>query len=304
MPDTPASEEQTGFRSGFVSILGRPNAGKSTLLNALVGQKLAIVSDKPQTTRTTIQGVLTTPGAQVVFLDTPGIHQADTLINQRMMARVAEALEGRDLLVYVVDSTREPQPADQQAVEMVKAAGAPVICVLNKIDRLQPKSRLLPLIERYRTLAGFAEIIPASAIKGDGLDIIRDAILSRLPEGPAYFPEDYVTDQPERFLVAELIREKILDETREEVPHSVNVTIDQWEEKRNLTHVAATITVERPGQKVIVVGEKAARLKKIGTLARLEIEKLLGRKFFLELFVRVRERWRENAVFLSEVDWR
>ncbi len=292
------------FVSGFVSLLGRPNAGKSTLLNALVGTKLAIVSDQPQTTRTTIQGVLTLDHAQIVFLDTPGIHQSDSTFNRRMMQTVRAALEDRDVLVYVVDATLDVRAEDTQAVDVLKKAGAPALLALNKIDRLKNKGALLPLIERYTALAGFAECIPVSARTGQGLDTLREAIVRRLPEGPAFFPPDYLTDQPERFLAAELIREKVLRETRHEVPHSVAVLVDHWEEKPRLLRIAATIYVEKEGQKGIIIGARGAMLKSVGTAARLEMESFFGRKVFLELFVKVRPRWRESPGFLNEIDWR
>lgn len=290
--------------SGFVSILGRPNTGKSTLLNELVGSKLAIVAGKPQTTRTTIQGVWTTPGAQVVFVDTPGIHSGDSLFNRRMMESIREALDERDLLLYVIDSSREPGAEDETALSLIKRAAAPAIAVFNKIDLVKDKRKLLPLMDRYRQMHEFAEYLPVSAKTGLEIDSLRKAILSRLPEGPAYFPPGHLTDQPERFLVAELIREKILAVTREEVPHSVAVTVEEWKEEGRLTRVSATIHVERPGQKAILLGEKGERLKTIGTKARLESEKLLGRRFYFGLFVRVTKNWRENEAFLKELDWR
>jgi GTP-binding protein Era len=291
-------------RSGFVSILGRPNTGKSTLLNALVGVKLAIVANKPQTTRTTIQGVWTTDHAQVVFIDTPGIHSGDSKINRRMMDSIRQALDQRDLLLYVIDASREPGAEDARALELVKQAGAPAIAVFNKIDLVKDKRALLPLMDRYRQLHGFTDLVPVSARKGDGLDTLRNAIIERLPLGPAYFPKDHLTDQPERFLVSEIIREKILAVTRDEVPHAVAVTVDEWKEEGRLTRVAATIHVERPGQRAILLGEKGERLKSIGTKARLECEALLGRRFFLGLFVRVSKDWRESDAFLRDLDWR
>lgn len=292
------------FVSGFVSILGRPNAGKSTLLNALVGSKLAIVSDKPQTTRTLVQGVWTSESSQVVFLDTPGIHDAETRFNRWMMDSVLEALKERDLLLLVIDSTRAPSPADEQSVELIRKAKAPAIAVFNKIDAVKPKPLLLPLIDQYSRWHDFEEYLPVSALTGDGLGELRTAILSRLPEGPAWFPPDHLTDQPERFLAAEVIREKVLHLTRQEVPHSVAVLIDEWREEPRLLRILATIHVERPGQKGIVIGAQGARLKEIGSSARLELEAIFGRKVYLELFVKVSENWRENERFLRELDWR
>jgi len=294
----------SGFRSGFVSLVGRPNTGKSTLLNALVGQKVAIVADKPQTTRTSIQGVVTRPEAQIVFIDTPGIHKADSPLNKRMMDTVRAALEERDLLLLVVDATRPPGEEDRRAVDLVHKSGTPVVLVLNKIDLVKEKALLLPLISTYKEIHEFADYVPVSAVKGDGVEDLRQVILARLPEGPAYFPEDYVTDQPERYLAAELIREKVLHATRKEVPHAVAVMVDKWEETPTITRIYATIRVEREGQKAIVIGTGGAMLKKIGTLARQEMERLLGVRIYLDLHVRVEPGWREKPAFLNALDWR
>jgi GTP-binding protein Era len=292
------------FKSGFVSLIGRPNAGKSTLLNALVGQKVAIVADKPQTTRTSIQGVVTTPDCQIVFVDTPGIHKADSPLNKRLMDTVRASLEERDLLLFVVDAARTFGEQDRHSIDLVRRGTCPAVLVLNKIDLLKEKAKLLPVIEEYRRLFDFADYIPVSAARGQGLDELRKAIIERLPEGPAYFPEDYVTDQPERFLAAELIREKVLLATRQEVPHSVAVMVDRWEETTSLTRIYATIRVERDGQKAIVIGTKGAMLKQIGTLARQEMEKLFETKIYLDLHVRVQPGWREKSTFLNTLDWR
>jgi GTP-binding protein Era len=295
----------SSFRSGFVSLVGRPNAGKSTLLNALVGQKVAIVADKPQTTRTSIQGVLTLPGlAQVVFVDTPGIHEPDSAMNKRMMDAVHAALEERDLLLFLIDAGHDFAEADRRAIEVVRRTSTPVIAVLNKVDLLKDKAMLLPLIEHYKAAYDFADFVPISAIKGIGLDELKNVILKRMSEGPAYFPEDHVTDQPERFLAAELVREKVLLATRQEVPHSVAVSVDEWDETPRITRIYATIRVERPGQKAIVIGAQGATLKKIGTLARQEMERLFGVKIYLNLHVRVQPGWREKAAFLNALDWR
>ena len=292
------------FVSGFVSILGRPNAGKSTLLNALIGEKIAIVADKPQTTRTSIQGFLNLDLAQIIFIDTPGIHRGDSSINRRMMHTVRAALDSRDLLLYLVDSTIPFSEADRHALDLVKKSGTATILALNKVDLLQDRAALLPLLDRYRSAHDFVEYIPISAMTGEGLDALRSAILTRLPEGPAYFPADRITDQPERFLASELIREKILLETRQEVPHSVAVLIDQWEETPRLTRIFATVYVEKPGQKGIVIGSKGGMLKRVGTLAREEMEALFNRKIFLDLHVKVQPNWRERAAFLDALDWR
>jgi GTPase len=292
------------FRSGFVSIIGRPNAGKSTLLNALVGQKVAIVADKPQTTRTSIQGVATLPDAQIVFLDTPGIHKADTPLNKRLMDTVRTALEERDLLLFVADAAHPFGEEDRRAVDLVCRTATPAVLVLNKVDLVKEKARLLPLIEHYKAAFDFAEYMPVSAARGQGVDELRQVIVGRLPEGPAYFPEDHITDQPERFLAAELVREKVLLSTRQEVPHSVTVMVDRWEETPRLTRIYATIRVERDGQKAIVIGREGATLKRIGTLARHEMERLFGVRIYLDLHVRVQPGWREKAAFLDTLDWR
>ena len=295
---------RAGFRSGFVTILGRPNAGKSTLLNALAGAKLAITSEKPQTTRTSIQGVASMPDAQIVFVDTPGIHKADSAINRRMMETVRTALEDRDLLVFLVDATRDFSEADAQALDLVKKAGTPAILALNKIDLLRDKSRLLSLIDRYRGLHDFADYIPISARTGENLEKLRQAIIAQLPEGPAYFPSEHLTDQPERYLAAELVREKILEETREEVPHAAAVVVDKWEETQDLLRIYATIYVEKSGQKAILLGASGSKLKRIGSRAREEMEKFFARKIFLDLHVKVHPGWREEPQFLDALDWR
>ncbi len=299
-------------RSGFASILGRPNAGKSTLLNAFLGSKLAITASKPQTTRTAVQGVLTADNAQIVFIDTPGIHKSDSMINKRMMETVRGATKDRDVLLFLADASVPFGAEDAQAIDLVKKAEAPVLLVLNKIDRLERKDDLLKRLEEYRGAHDFAEFIPISAIQGEGLDVLKKAVIDRLPVGPAFYPADYITDQPERFLAGELIREKILNETRQEVPHAVAVLIEKWEDtapegartKNKMIRISATVYVERDGQKAIIIGAGGTVLKKIGTEARLDIEQLLARKVFLELFVKVRANWREDPGFLNEIDWR
>ncbi|HEY4364235.1 MAG TPA: GTPase Era [Bryobacteraceae bacterium] len=290
-------------RAGFVSILGRPNAGKSTLLNALLGQKLAIVAPRPQTTRTSIQGVLTLPDAQAVFIDTPGIHKSDTLMNKRMMDTVRSSADA-DVVVFLVDALTRFSDEDAQAVDLVKKIEAPALAVFNKADKLAEKPKILALIEKYQALHNFAEYIPISALKGDGLDVLRKEILKRLPEGPALYPEDHVTDQPERFLAAEVLREKILRLTNQEVPHAVAVMVETWEDTPALLRIAASIYVERPGQKKIIIGTGGEGIKRVGTQARLEMEKIFGKKVFLQTFVKVRPRWREDPEFLAAIDWR
>ncbi len=290
-------------RAGFVSIAGRPNTGKSTLLNALVGEKVAITAHQAQTTRTSVQGVLTTPEAQIIFIDTPGIHKSDTLFNKRMMDTVRGALQDRDLVLFVADATRPVAQEDEHAVSALDKNGKALL-VLNKIDRVEDKRRLLPLIERYLGLFAFTEALPVSARTGECLEELKRVIVEHLPEGPAIFPEDYLTDQPMRFLAAEIIREQILRAAREEVPHAVAVLIDSWEETPRLVKIAATIHVERQGQKTIVIGNKGQMLKKIGSEARQELERMLERKVFLSLFVKVKPGWREDPSFLNAVDWR
>lgn len=297
------------FRSGFVSIIGRPNAGKSTLLNSLVGEKLAIVTRKPQTTRNRILGIVNVakkgkrPGGQIVLIDTPGIHKPINSLNRRMMKEVYDALEGCNLLLLIVDATDKFSPADKYVLDLAKKTGLPIFLLLNKTDALA-KERLLPLIAQYKELHDFADIIPISALKQEGLETLLDAVVKALPDGPHYFPKDQITDQPERFLVAELIREQVLLYTSQEVPHATTVMIDQYEEGAKLTRIASTIYVEREGQKGILIGKQGATLKRIGTGARLQIEKLLNTKVFLELFVKVSANWRDSRSFVDETDWR
>jgi GTP-binding protein Era len=298
---TPAPDQP--HRAGFVSIAGRPNAGKSTLLNALVGEKVAITAYQAQTTRTSIQGVFTSPDCQIVFIDTPGIHKSDTSFNKRMMDTVRGALQDRDLVLFLADATKPLKEEDEHAVSAL-GEGTKALLVLTKIDRLEDKRLLLPLMQRYTELFPFADALPISARTGDGLDRLRKVLRTYMPEGPAFFPEDYLTDQPMRFLAAEIIRERILRSTRDEVPHATAILIDSWEEKPRLTRIAATIHVEREGQKAILIGNGGGTLKKIGTEARTELERLIGTKVFLSLFVKVKENWREDPMFLNTVDWR
>jgi GTP-binding protein Era len=299
------------FHSGFVCILGRPNAGKSTLLNAVVGERLAIVSPKPQTTRNRILGIVQIPrqkkkaGGQIVLIDTPGVHKPDTSLGRKMMSEVREALEGCDLLLLIVDVTRKFSHADESVLEMAKKSGTPVFLLLNKIDLLRnQKDKLLPIIDEYSKLYAFKEIIPLSARKPEGLDLLLKKVIDVLPEGPRYFPEDQVTDQPARFMAAEIIREQVLTETSEEVPYATTVLVEQFEEGTKLTRIAAAIYCEREGQKRILIGKQAQMLKKIGTAARLQIEKMVGTRVFLELFVKVSPDWRESHSFIEELDWR
>jgi GTPase len=291
------------FRTGFISIVGRPNAGKSTLLNALIGEKVAITARQAQTTRTSIQGVLTSPDAQIIFIDTPGIHQSNTLFNKKMMDTVRGALSERDLVLFVTDSSRAVVQEDEYAVSVLQHTSKAML-VLNKVDRVADKRLLLPLTEQFLKLHPFVEMVPVSARTGEGLEDLKRALIKYLPEDSPVFPEDHFTDQPVRFLAGEIIREKILRSTQEEVPHAVAVLIDQWEVKRGLTSIAATIHVERPGQKTILIGKGGATLKEIGIAARQEIESLTGTKVFLSLFVKVKRNWREDPSFLEAIDWR
>jgi GTP-binding protein Era len=291
------------FRAGFVAIAGRPNAGKSTLLNALIGEKLAITAPQAQTTRTSIQGVLTGPDFQIVFVDTPGIHKSDTLFNKRMMEIVRASIEGRDAVLFVADATKPVGPEDEQAASAL-IRSEKTILVVNKIDRVEDKRLLLPLIEHYGRLFPFVEALPVSGRTGEGVAALTKVIVAQLPPSPALFPEDYLTDQPLRFLAGEIIRESILHTVREEVPHAVAILIEEWDEKPGLTRISATIYVERAGQKTILIGKNGLVLKRVGSAARLRIEELLGKKVFLSLFVKVRPKWREDPEFLSAIDWR
>jgi GTPase len=334
-------------RSGFVSILGRPNSGKSTLLNALIGEKIAIVTNKPQTTRTRIHGIVEVPGkgknpaAQIVFVDTPGVHKPGSQLDRRMMQEVYDALEHRDIVILLVDASRRiggPEKPSQSGAEsdnrsvpskegreasrdasrnpsedafifsLVRKLDCPVFLVINKID-LVAKDTLLPLITQLSSLHTFAEVIPISARKKDGLDRLLKKLVEYLPEGQRYFPKDQFTDQPERFLVAELIRERILLETGEEVPYASAVVVERFEEpapqaKNAITRIAAAIYCERPGQKAILIGKSGSKLKSIGTAARKEIESLLGTRVYLELHVIVEENWRESNRFIESLNWR
>jgi GTP-binding protein Era len=297
------SNSQAPFHTGFVSIVGRPNAGKSTLLNALIGEKLAITARQAQTTRTSVQGVLTTGSAQIIFVDTPGIHRSDSLFNKRMMDTVRGALEERDLVLFVADAHKPLTEEDGEAVSVLRRAKRSLL-VLNKVDRVEDKRLLLPQMEHYGALHNFAEMVPVSARKGDGIEDLKRTITRYLPEGDPIFPADYFTDQPMRFLAGEIIREKILRAAQKEVPHAVAVLIDKWEESPRLTRIAATIHVERPGQKAILIGKGGEKLKQIGTEARADIEAMTGTRVFLSLFVKVKRNWREDPAFLDAMDWR
>ena len=287
------NEEQ--FHSGFVSIVGRPNVGKSTLLNSILGQKIAITTDKPQTTRNRILGIYSRDALQVSFLDTPGIHRPTGRLNRYMVDQAVAACSGVDLVAFVVDASEGFGKGDRFILDLLKKNDVPVFLVLNKIDLLDKES-LLPLIDSLSQLHEFAEIFPLSALDGDGVERLLERIGEFMPEGPAYYPDDMVTDLPERFIVAEMIREQLLLQTRDEVPYGVAVEVETFEEKpeKSLVVIGAAVNVERESQKRIIVGKQGARIKSVGRQARLEIETLLGCRVFLELFVKVQKNWTES----------
>ncbi len=282
-------------------MIGRPNAGKSTLLNTLIGEKIAIVSDKPQTTRARITGVLTRPEGQIVFLDTPGIHRPGYKLNRRMMSIVVDALSTVDLILLMIDSTKPFGRGDQFALDMLKRVDARAFLLPNKVDALRDKTKLLPLIGRYTSERQFAEVIPISALTGDEVELLVEKVLEYLPEGEMLYPDDEMTDQPERVLAAELVREKILQVTGEELPYVTAVATERWEETETITKIYCVVYVERASHRAIIIGKRGERLKQIGAAARADIEKLLGRHVFLNLFVKVRERWRDDERTLDEL---
>jgi GTP-binding protein Era len=286
--------------SGFVAVVGRPNVGKSTLVNQLVGQKVAIVSNKPQTTRNRILAVVNTPGGQIVLFDTPGIHKPQHSMNERMVETARRSLTQVEVVLWLVDVTEPPGPGDRVVLGLVKKSSRPVVLGLNKIDRI-PKPQILPAIDAYRQLMDFAAIVPVSALKGENVDALTKQLLELLPEGEPLYPQDFLTDQPERFFVAEMIREKILHHTREEIPYSTGVVIDSFKEEGGLVRIEATVIVERQSQKGILIGRGGGMLKTVGTEARHDIEGFLDSKVFLGLFVKVRENWREDAKILEEM---
>ncbi len=295
--------ETTSFKSGFVAVVGRPNAGKSTLVNALVESKVSIVTPVPQTTRNRILGILHRPDAQVIFMDTPGVHKPLSRLNEQMMNYVRQALADRDLAVLIVDASEKFGRGDQFVINLLNEYSPRTILVLNKVDRVH-KPDLLPLIDRYAKLYAFDEIFPVSALTGDGLEGLLAAIVQRLPEGPPYFPADEYTDQPERFLASEIIREKVIRNTKQEMPYVTAVLLEQFEEDNLVTRLHATIVVEKDSQKPIVIGAGGARLKVIGSEARVELEKLFPPKVYLELYVKVEPHWRNNSAVISRLDYR
>ena len=288
------------MKSGFVSIVGRPNSGKSTLLNHLVGDKISIVTDKPQTTRNVIRGIVTRPDGQVVFLDTPGIHKPIHKMNERMMRFVRESMGEVDLIMLIVDTTEPFGRGDEFTLELIKPVPAPKILLLNKIDQLQKKN-LLPIIDRYSKLAEFKEVIPISALTGENTELLMETVFKNLSEGPMYYPEDQISDQPARAISAEIVREKLILLTREELPYSTAVVIDRFEEQEKIDRIYATIFVERESQKGMVIGKGGSLLKQVGSEARREMEAFFERKIYLELHVKVKKDWRDDEDTLRHI---
>jgi GTPase len=290
-------------KAGFVTVVGRPNVGKSTLVNRLVGQKVAIVSDKPQTTRNRILAVVNRPGAQVVLFDTPGIHKPMHAMNRRMVETAVQSIGQGDVVLWMVDVGERYGPGDRHVRELLKKCGLPVILGINKIDTVA-KPRILPVIDAWRGQLDFAEVVPLSAKTGDNVDRLETLLVERLPEGPALYPDDFLTDQPERFFVAEMVRERILHHTREEIPYSSGVVIESFKEEEGLMRIQAVIFVERDGQKGILIGKGGAMLKRIGSEARRRLEAFFGIKVFLDLRVDVRHNWRKDERALREFGFR
>ncbi|RHW38569.1 GTPase Era [Lysinibacillus yapensis] len=299
-------EINNSYKSGFISIIGRPNVGKSTFLNRVIGQKIAIMSDKPQTTRNKIQGVLTREDSQMIFIDTPGIHKPKHKLGEFMIKVSKNTLREVDLIMFMVNAEQGIGKGDEFILELLEGTKTPVFLVVNKIDQIHP-DELITIIETYKVKYPFAEIVPISALQGNNVDHLLGTIEKYLPEGPQYYPADQVTDHPERFIISELIREKVLHLTREEIPHSIAVVIDKIkrdEENENMIRVQATIMVERDSQKGIVIGKRGSLLKEVGTLARKDIEMLLGSKVYLELWVKVQKDWRNKSTHLRDFGYR
>jgi GTP-binding protein Era len=292
------------FKCGFISILGRPNVGKSTLFNRILGDKMAIVSDKPQTTRNRILGVRNVEGGQMIFLDTPGIHKGRSRLNERMVSTAVASGRDADVLLFLIEASSPVVEKDRQMIEFLKDCHGTSLLVINKID-LVKKETLLPIIHQYRMLHAFKEILPVSATKGDGVDILVEIILKSLPESPPYYPEDMITDQTERFLASEMIREKVINHCYQEIPFSTAVTIEEFKEhpERNLVVIKATIHVERDSQKKIVIGKDGQKLKRIGETARKEIEAFLEKRVFLELWVHVEKNWTQDPRALTQLGY-
>jgi len=296
-----ASLSEQPFHSGFAAIVGRPNVGKSTLLNAILGEKIVITSDKPQTTRNRIQGIHNVPGGQIIFIDTPGVHRAGSRLNKSLVDTAMEAIKGVDVILFLVEATSAPAAEAEIMAEILSGVTTPVLLVINKVDLVE-KGPLLKLMDTYSQMHPFAEIIPLSAQKGDGVDRLIAQVCNRLPLGPAYFPDDILTDLPERFIVAEMIREKVFRLTRDEVPYSVAVQVESFKERpgSGVIAISAAIIVERDSQKGIVIGSRGDMLKRIGTAARYEIERFLAERVYLELFVKVSKDWSDNPKKLKE----
>ena len=304
MKDSDQSKRMTSpFRSGFVAIVGRPNVGKSTLVNRLVGRKVAIVTSRPQTTRNRILGIVNRPHAQVVLIDTPGVHRAETALARHMMDEVTQALESVDVLAVMIDAAAGLTEPDRLALERARRHEGPLFLLLNKIDRM-PKPALLPLLDACARQGQFTEVIPISALTGDGVETVLQRFIALLPEGEPYFPQDQFTDQPERFLAGEIVREKAMTFTREEIPHAIAVLVESFEETERLIRIRVTLRVEREGQKGILIGHAGQTLKRIGTAARKELEEILGVKIFLELHVKVVPGWRGSSRSVRQLDWR
>ncbi|MBW3113073.1 MULTISPECIES: GTPase Era [Bacillaceae] len=289
------------YKSGFISIIGRPNVGKSTFLNRVIGQKIAIMSDKPQTTRNKVQGVYTTDDAQMIFIDTPGIHKPKHKLGDFMMKIAQNTLKEVDVILFMVNVEEGLGKGDHFIIEKLKGVKTPVFLILNKIDQIHP-DELLPMIQQYNDLFPFAATVPISALEGNNVDHLLQLLKDLLPEGPQFYPADQITDHPERFIVSELIREKVLHLTREEIPHSIAVVIDKMERKqeKDLIDVIATIIVERDSQKGIVIGKQGSMLKEVGKRSRVDIENLLGSKVYLELWVKVQKDWRNRSSNLRD----
>ncbi|MCX5719757.1 MAG: GTPase Era [Nitrospirae bacterium] len=295
-------EELKDFRSGYVSIIGRPNVGKSTLLNSILGEKVAIVTTKPQTTRNRIIGIKTLPNAQIIFIDTPGIHKPKHKLGEAMVKTALEALNEVDIILFMVEP-HSPEKEDLSVIEMLKKVRSPVFLLINKIDTIK-KTDLLPLIDHFKNLYSFQEIIPLSALKQDGMSMLMKRIYDSMPSGPKYYSDEFITDQLERFMVSEIIRERVMEMTEEEVPYSVAVEITEWKEREDgLIVISGNIYVEREGQKGIIIGKRGAMLKSIGSAARIDIERLLNTKVFLELWVKVKKDWRNNKTTLRELGY-
>ncbi len=301
----PSEDRKESFKSGFVSLLGRPNAGKSTLLNSLLGEKLAIISPRPQTTRNRILGIKNLPGGQIIFLDTPGVHRSRARLNQAMVRTALGTLQEVDVICFLVEANFPENEDNHLILDNLKEVKQPVILAINKID-LVPKGDLLPIMERYSRLGAFEQIIPICARSGEGTDVLTAELLKVLPYGPQLFPEDMITDLSERFLVGEFIREKIIQLTREEIPYAAAVEVEEFKERegKNLIVIKAAIQVERPSQKGVLIGKKGRMLKEIGRLAREEIEAFLGANVFLELWVKVEKNWREDPAALRRLGFR